>query len=220
LPSVLPEQLPQLRACPVHGSVGEPHSSAPHVAGVQQVPPAPHVVPPLHVTVLPHESVLVPHSFAVQPLTQVHSLFTHSCPCPPSWLQLPVPQLTVSPHAFLSVPHLPAHAGGSGGVGHAAQLSVPPQPSLTPVPHTLGLEHVRGVQHWSVIVLHFAGDVHVTGVGHVTVTPQPVRVAAQLAAQSAAVGGVHATHWCVVASQTSGLVHAPQFTSTPHESVS
>jgi len=134
----------------------------------------------------------------------------------------------VSPHEFVTLPHLPLHAGGRGGGGHDGQpWSVPPQPSLTPVPvgsqtpstppSTL-TPQASGVQHSPLSVLHFWGVVHVTGVGQVMVTPQPLSVALQLSAQSACVGGTHATHWCVVASHTSGLAHVPQFTSTPHES--
>jgi hypothetical protein len=88
LPSALAEQLPQLSVSPVHESTGEPHSSAEQVAGVQQVPALPHVLPlvapeqlpPLHVIGVPQELVVAPHWLAVHGEVHSHSLLTHVCP--------------------------------------------------------------------------------------------------------------------------------------------
>ena len=106
------------------------------------------------------------------------------------------PQLTLSPQVFFTVPHLPEHAAGGGGVGHFAQfLRIPPQPFETPVPgsHTPGLAHVSGV-HPQVFVasLHGSADPHWV-VPQSIVTPHPVSVP-HLLVQSAAVGGTQATH--------------------------
>lgn len=136
-------------------------------------------------------------------------------------LQFEVPQLIVSPHEFLSTPHLPVHAGGRGWGAHAAQpVRTPPHPLLTTAPppglHTPGLEQVSGVQQEPVSVLQVEPPLHVSGLGQVMVVPHPVIDETHLPAQSAAVGGTHATHlfpW-----QTSFPGHVGQITATPHES--
>jgi hypothetical protein len=215
----------QSTGTPVHGSGFIPQSFGPHVTGAQHAPPMPQVsvaVVQLHVTELPHESVFVPHTFPLHGETQVHLLFTHSCPCPPSVLQFVVPQLTVSPHEFFSVPHFPSHAGGSGAAGHFVHpVSTPPHPLPTTAPppgsHTPGLAQVSGVQQEPVRALHDVPTPHVVGDGHVMVVPHPEIDDTHLPVQSAAVGGTHATHLLSVHTSVPGQVG--QTTATPHESV-
>jgi len=183
-----------------HELVFIPQSLGPHVGGAQHSPPTQVsvTVQPPHATGVPHELSCVPQAFPVHADTHVHRLFTHAWPWPPSVSQFVVPQLIESPHVFFTVPHLPSQSGFSGGAAHFVQpVRVPPHPSLTGVPsvgwQTPGLAHVSGVQHAPVSPLHLAAPVQAVGV-QVMVVPHPVIDVTHLPAQSACVGGTHATH--------------------------
>ena len=188
---------------------------------MQHVPETPHVLPPgavlqslLQVTAFPRQSNTDVQSFAVQAGGQAQVLVG-----PQTSLPGQLPQLSLSPQAFVTTPHFPpaslSQRAGGGGVGHElVQSSVPPQPSEMPL-HAPGLLQVKGTQpHLLVAVLQVTPPAHA---GQVTETPHPVSVP-HFPAQSASVGGMHAMHWCVCASQTCGARHEGQRTSTPHES--
>ncbi len=224
----VPQFAEQSTLSPVHGSVNEPHFPAAHVSGVQHVPETPHVFPPgaalqlfvaPQLTVFPWQSFTEPQLFAPHALGHWHLFEMHDVP------PVQPPQLTLSPHVLVTVPHLPVQMAGGGGVAHIVQLwRMFPHPSETPVPgsQTPGLLHVSGVQPQVFVVVLQAALVHWV-VPQLTVTPQPVSVP-HLPLQSAIVGGTHASHWFVFALQmsdapASALVgHEPQFTATPHES--
>jgi hypothetical protein len=202
----LPQLPVQSSVPPVHGSLSFPQKPLGHVALEQHVPPTPHVVPPgallqlfpaPQFTSTPLQSFFIPQSFGRHVGGHAQTLFVHT--------SLPghAPQLTGSPHVFFTVPHLPVHAAGGGGGGHFAQVwRTLPQPSSIPPPgsHTPGPQ-VRGMQpHVFVVVSHGALPGHWV-VPQSMVTPHPV-IFPHLPVQSAAVGGTHAVHWWVVASQT------------------
>ncbi len=184
-----------------------------------QVAPVAHeqvIVVPVHVSVMFVQEL-------VGQVTVGHSQVLPTHVFPP----VQPPQLTLSPQVFFTVPHFPVQAAGGGGGGHFVQLwRIVPQPLETPVPgsHTPGLAQVRGVQpHVFVVVSHGSLVPH-WAVPQLTDTPQPVSVP-HLPVQSAAVGGTHATHWFVFASQICvvppSLVvgQEPQLMATPHESM-
>jgi hypothetical protein len=194
------------------------------VAGVQHEPPGVHVSPDphVHVIVVPlHVSWTGAHEPGEQLSVGHTHVFELEHVLPPGH----DPHLTSSPHELVTVPHLPVHTAGGGGVGHFVQLwRTPPHPSETPVPgsQTPGLAHVSGVQPQVFVVVLQGADVHWL-VPQSIVTPQPVSFPHR-PAQSAAVGGTHATHWFVFASQicvappSSDVGQDPHSLVTPHES--